>query len=83
VENFGKRPVVTNLRVNPSCENSVLLAAVGVLENSQPESFAQPLHSFHILPTEQLREEASVPWKTCKQSTLTAQLLRQFIEQPV
>jgi hypothetical protein len=83
VENFGKRPAVTGLAADPSCEKSILAAVLGTLEKLLLTKFDRRLHSFHTLPTEQGEEEVSVPWKTRKRSRLSAQLLGQFVEQPV
>lgn len=83
MENFANRLTLTTLGGDPSCEKSVPNSAETLQQQSAPARLPPPLHSFHIAFTTAAKEDVTHPCKTQKQPRLSAQLLGQFIEQPV
>jgi hypothetical protein len=83
VENFTNRPLVTTLGTSPSCEKSVLDPAETLQQDFRFSGSGLGLHSFHITFTDLKKEDCATPCKTQKSTRLPAQMLRQFIEQPV
>jgi hypothetical protein len=83
VENFANRPALTTLGIVPSCEKSVPIAPETTLQNSKLIAYPPALHKLHSAFTGQLKEDRPVPCKTRNQPQLSAQLLGQFIDQPV
>jgi hypothetical protein len=83
VENFTNPPVLTALDAIPSCEKSVSISAVTHEEDFRFCQFPSYLHSFHISFTTSTKEDCVPRCKSSNSCHLTAQLLGQFIQQPV
>ena len=83
MENFANRPIVTTLGTRPSCEKSVPNLAETLGEDFRFSGFTGALHRFHMSFTESQKEDCAARCKTSKSPRLSAELLRQFVEQPV
>src|ERR1700682_4317575 len=83
VENWSRSLRFNCFHINPLCEESLPASTETIAPRGPFSGFCPVSHSFHKNSTVRRQEEWRQEWKIGRNRHLRAQLLRQFIEQPV
>src|SRR5216684_6417763 len=83
VENRSRSLRFNCFHINSLCEESLPASAEGIATRGSFSGFCPGSHSFHNHPTVRRQKDWPEEWKTSGSLHLRAQLLGQFVKQPV